>query len=41
MDGAILGLLLAVLSAQGLVWYKLGRVEQRLNDHLQYHKRKE
>ena len=37
MDSLILSLLLLVLGAQGAVWYKLGRVEQRLKDHLNYH----
>jgi hypothetical protein len=37
MEALIVGLLLLVLSAQGAVWYKLGRLESRLNGHLARH----
>ena len=37
MDPVVLTLLGLVLSAQGLVWYKLGRVEQLIKSHLNHH----
>ena len=37
MEPLIIGLLLMVLSAQGAVWYKLGRLESRVNGHLAQH----
>ena len=33
----ILAALLAVLSVQGAIWYKLGRVESKVEAHLQRH----
>lgn len=41
MDGLIIALLVGVLGSQAAVWYKLGRVEQRVKDHLNHHNRKE
>ncbi|MFQ5826177.1 MAG: hypothetical protein ACE5IA_02360 [Dehalococcoidia bacterium] len=40
MDTLVLGLLLLVLSAQGAVWYKLGKVEAEIKNHL-YHAHRE
>lgn len=37
MEALVVSLLLLVLGTQGAVWYKLGRVEQRLKDHLNQH----
>lgn len=38
MEALTIGLLLMVLSAQGAVWYKLGRLESRVNSHIAHHK---
>lgn len=37
METLIVGLLLMVLTAQGAVWYKLGKVESCLHGHLSGH----
>ena len=37
MEALTIGLLLMVLSAQGAVWYKLGRLESRVNGPLAQH----
>lgn len=34
MQALVIALLLLVISAQGAVWYKLGRLEARLKAHL-------
>ena len=41
MEPLIVGLLLMVLSAQGALWYKLRRLESRLNGHLAHWGEKE
>lgn len=34
MEYAVIGFMSLVLTAQGAIWYKLGRVEARVNEHL-------
>lgn len=34
MEAIITSLLLLVLGAQGAMWYKIGRVEQQVKNHL-------
>lgn len=37
MEALVIGMLILVLSAQGGIWYKLGRLETLVNGHLKDH----
>lgn len=37
MDALIISLLLLVIGAQGGLWYKIGRVERAVENHLREH----
>jgi hypothetical protein len=41
MEALIISLLLLVIGAQGGLWYKIGRVEVKLAEHIRQHNREE
>ena len=41
MEGIIVTLLAVLVSAQGAIWYKLGKVETQMKVHLNSHQKEE